>query len=111
MAKVEVPICQNPACHKPMLNKRKDAKYCSPRCRAEVKAAEAAEQPNLWTSAACRYPNQQQAEIVVTGNTFRHPFGGKRPEWSGYCTMASKCGCDKDGCHGVGEFAVEAIAS
>jgi len=88
-----------------MLNKRSDAKFCSPACRAAVKAAEKAETPDLWISSACRYPYQQQAEIADGDRLHRHPAKGRRPDWSGYCVLPDRCGCDTEGCHGVGEFA------
>ena len=101
----ESPICQNPRCHKPMIGKRSDTKFCSNRCRAAVKQNDQEAQEEVWISSACRFPKQQQAEIALGDRAHRHPVPGKRPEWSGYCVVPDRCGCTREGCHGPGEFA------
>jgi hypothetical protein len=105
-AKPDAPRCTNPKCNKPMIGRRKNTLVCSPACRYAVKQSEREEAgPELWISSACKYPAQQQAEIARGDRGHRHPYTGKRPEWSGYCVMADRCGCDKAGCHGIGENA------
>ena len=93
MAKIEVPICQNPRCGKPMLRKRRDAKFCSAHCRNEARQIKLAELPDLWVCQACHYPKQPQAEIVMTEDVLRHPYNGKRPEYSGWCVVKG-CQCE-----------------
>jgi hypothetical protein len=97
MAATEIRRCQNEACRKPLTHRRKDAKYCRPACRAAVKAKEKeneeGEEP--WISQACRYPVQQQAELVRRDMRHRHPHKGRRPHrYSGYCVIPDcECKC------------------
>jgi hypothetical protein len=48
-----------------------------------------------FISFACMYPAERQAQILSCDRSRRHPYGGKRPEWSGYCVIGS-CACE---CH------------
>ena len=61
-----------------------------------------------WISHACQYPADQQAEILESHRGHRHPWDGRRPEWSGYCVIDT-CNCT---CHAgddveIREFALE----
>jgi len=51
----------------------------------------------FFVSSACRFPAQQQAEILPSDRGHRHPYRGPRPQWSGYCVVES-CACP---CHGA----------
>jgi hypothetical protein len=93
--------CQNSQCRKKLIGKRSDAKFCSPRCRSLVAAAEKPKDDReVFISQACRFPRQPQAEIVKADRKHRHPVTGKRPEFSGYCVVADRCECKVAGCHG-----------
>lgn len=88
--------CVNDGCRKLLTGRRKNTKFCSPRCRDAVKAKEREEAPEQWISQACRYPAQQQAELVRSDMRHRHPYAGKRPHrYSGYCVIP-RCECK---CH------------
>jgi len=58
-----------------------------------------------WISFACQHPAEQQAAILPENQKRRHPYNGRRPEWSGYCTVDS-CACS---CHidEAPEFTIE----
>src|SRR6266849_4304179 len=89
--------CQNPKCRKSLAGRRSDTKFCSPACRFQVKQAERPpEEEVVFISSACRFPRQQQAEIVLADQAVRHPFSGPRPEFSGYCVVSGSCECK---CH------------
>lgn len=90
--------CQNPACRKPLLHRRKGTKWCSPRCAAQVRAAEReAVEPDddAFISQACRYPTQQQASLLRRDMRHRHPYAGRRiHRYSGYCVIKDcECKC------------------
>lgn len=88
--------CENEGCRKPMNGRRKDARFCSIGCRNAVKAKEREEAPEVWISQACRYPTQQQAELVRSDMRHRHPYSGRRlHRYSGYCVIR-RCECK---CH------------
>lgn len=44
-------------------------------------------------SFGCRYPREQQAEIIPAHRGRRHPGKADRPEWSGYCVGPCACKC------------------
>ena len=44
-------------------------------------------------SFGCRFPKEQQAEILTVDQIYRHPYNGKRPLWSGYCIGGCLCEC------------------
>lgn len=48
-----------------------------------------------WVSFGCQHPTEQQAPVLPEHRGRRHPYSGRRPEWSGYCT-ARRCACE---CH------------
>ena len=82
-----------------MLHRRKNAKYCSPKCRSQVKAGEREareDEDEPWISQACRHPTQQQAELIRRDMRHRHPHKGRRiHRYSGYCVIR-QCECK---CH------------
>lgn len=85
--------CANEACRKPLDGFRKDAKVCSQACRYALKQQKQEDQPDVWICHGCRFPTDQQAEIVMGPRVRRHPFGGKRiHEFSGYCVVPT-CEC------------------
>lgn len=49
-----------------------------------------------YLSPGCREPRARQAEILPVDQWHRHPHGGPRPQWSGWCLFPG-CGCP---CHG-----------
>jgi hypothetical protein len=89
--------CQNPKCQKLLTGRRADTKYCNPSCRYQAVNTAVDENGNeheIWISSGCRYPRQQQAEIVPGDQGRRHPYSGSRPEWSGYCVIKTcECPC------------------
>ncbi len=91
--------CQNPRCRKPLTGRRSDTLFCSTKCRTQVKSAEKTDEGSaeVWVCNACKHPEHQQADIVMTAKVVRHPLAGRRPEFSGYCVLGDRCGCDK--CH------------
>jgi hypothetical protein len=56
-------------------------------------ALDAGSQPHV--SFGCKNPKEQQAQVLPIHSQRRHPYSGKRPESSGYCTD-SRCACE---CH------------
>lgn len=48
-----------------------------------------------WVSYGCQHPTEMQAPVLESHRHRRHPYRGRRPEWSGYCVVES-CACT---CH------------
>jgi hypothetical protein len=48
-----------------------------------------------WVSFGCQHPTEQQAPILPVHQRRRHPYSGKRSDWSGYCVIDT-CACE---CH------------
>lgn len=64
-------------------------------------AMDEAEKP--WISFACQRPTELQAAVSPEWHDRRHPYNGRRPEHSGYCTnLNCTCNCHRD--EYLGEF-------